>query len=425
MLLFPIPKIETTSDYTKAGYFSNGYQPDNINGNKLTKTGSTIGQSPLAGSVNMNGSSMSNQAIWKTDNGNLYIWVGSDGKITSKSDKMTRYGYYQQVGSKGMLWDNLSPVDFSNEKYVNAFVKSNALMESNQPNIWNKVETGKGTPALDNALNNNNGGGGGGTSAPATSSAPATRDPLIDKLFDRINELEEAMKPKVKTAEEMAEQYDIADKYNVDYWENLYNEATNNYYDSAINEQEKLRTDYAYNNALYTDDIIKDYLKSYQNAAPTAASRGAMAANALSADSLQGAVNSNNDWGMLGSVNQLEQDRKAELARNPSEALSTYQNLGSYLMGLSSDHNQQDVTNYVNELANIATRYAADRTVSQANAQAAASRYSGLAGAAQTNAGTVASGFANNYQQQLYKLYNSYLGRSNTAYLNAFGITNK
>lgn len=425
-------------------YFSNGYQPKYISGtlgpagsktvsSPLYATGLKVANTAFAGSKNMAGSSMDEQNVWADNAGNFYIWVGNDGQ----KNKNNSYGYYLQLSANDMisLTNGLYPgsaaqqfmqdvmgdrapknkmsIDFS--KVDSGYYSGSTYMTQNTlADLLKKSEE----PEKDHASTT------GSSSANSPTSSPNVQDPLIDRLMNRINELEDAMKPRVIPAEEMAAQYDIADKYNIKYWEDLYNEATNNYYDAAVNEQEKLRTDYAYNNALYTDDIIKDYLKSYQNAAPTAASRGAMAANALSADAIQGSINANNDQGMLGSVNQLEQDRLAELAKNPSEALTTYQNLGSYLMNLSSDHNKADVTNYVNELSNLATRYAADRTVSQANAQAAASKYSGLANAAQTNAQTAANNFANTYQQQLYDMYKNYTNRNDTAYLNSLGIKN-
>lgn len=421
MVLWPInwnlfdSPVKTTTSTTKAdtGYFSNGYQPNRISGQKLSKSGKTIKDTGLKGSKNMNGSLMDNQAIWTTPSGLMYIWVGADGKSTYNDlDGSDVYGYYQLVGEDGKLYDNLSSVDFSGADYAGQFASS--PWHESQANLWER-------PTVTETPKKPTSNTGGGT------------DPVINELLGRLDKqnaliddyakrLEEALKPKVYTARELADQYDISDLYNTAYWNNIYDQATNEYYDNAVREQNKLRTDYAYQNSLYMDNLVNDYLKSYNNAAPTAASRGAMAASALSAQALQDVTNSNNDYGMLSSVNQLEQDRLAELAKNKNEALTTYQNLGTYLMNLGADHNKSDVTDYTNTLNNISTKYTADRAYSQSLANAAASRYAGLAQAAGTKASSAANSYNNSAYQQLWNLYkNVYGDQANTAYIKSAG----
>lgn len=69
------------SNSSSSGYFSNGYQPNEMNGTKLKKTGKTVSDlfgknSPVDGSQN----------IW-TANGRYYYWKGSDKQYIDITDK--------------------------------------------------------------------------------------------------------------------------------------------------------------------------------------------------------------------------------------------------------------------------------------------------------------------------------------------------
>lgn len=59
------PYIGTTNPDIKYGTFSNGYQPNNVNGQKLSKTGTT----DVVNGVTQN--------VWKTPDGTLWIWDGT------------------------------------------------------------------------------------------------------------------------------------------------------------------------------------------------------------------------------------------------------------------------------------------------------------------------------------------------------------
>ena len=244
---------------------------------------------------------------------------------------------------------------------------------------------------------------------------------VIDKLTQDIYDLQH---PYVPTAEELAAQYDISDMYNKDYWQKIYDQATNQYYDSAVDEQNRIRNSYIYNSGANLNRIVDDYLQSYVNAAPTADGKAAIAANALSAGILGNYMNADNDYGMLQSINQLQEDRKAELANNPNLAQQAYNNLGSYLMTNATMHNQNMVDNYVNELKAYTTKYTSARDLSAAYASAAASGYAGLAKAADTVAASKANSYNNNLYQQLFDVYKIYGNKQNTAYLNGAGLGN-
>ena len=62
------PYTGTTNKDTKNGTFSNGYQPNNVNGQKLSKSGIT----DVVNGVTQN--------VWKTPDGKLWIWDGTQNK---------------------------------------------------------------------------------------------------------------------------------------------------------------------------------------------------------------------------------------------------------------------------------------------------------------------------------------------------------
>ena len=62
------PYTGTKNNDVKNGTFSNGYQPNNVNGKELSKSGKT-------GTINGQ-----TQNIWKTDSGKYYYWDGTQNK---------------------------------------------------------------------------------------------------------------------------------------------------------------------------------------------------------------------------------------------------------------------------------------------------------------------------------------------------------
>lgn len=85
--LFINPFTKTVNTDAKNGVFSNGYQPDNINGKKLKKSGKTVSQfTGESGNLNSGNASIDNQNVWKL-NGRYYAWDGYQNKyvdITSR-----------------------------------------------------------------------------------------------------------------------------------------------------------------------------------------------------------------------------------------------------------------------------------------------------------------------------------------------------
>lgn len=292
----------------------------------------------------------------------------------------------------------------------NLGVKSNTGTSSSSNNTETKTETSTSKPVTQTT------GGGGGYAAPYAPAPDMSRYAAEIEALQR--ELAELKRP--RSAKELAEIYGLTEQYNEENILKDYNEATNQYYDTAVAEQNKLRTNYARNNATYVDRVADAYLDSYKNSAPTAVGRGTRAANTLSTLLQAEQNNASNDYGMMQSVNNLEEARKAELAANPDLARQYYNSIGTYLSTLSATLNQSDVKQYVDSLDAYSAKYAADRSYQSYLAQANAAKYAGLANAASTNASSAAS---NNAWQQLYNYYmatnggNSQIADSNIANL--------
>ena len=86
----------TTNPYTGTrnkdadkGTFSNGYQPDNVNGSKLSKSGYKVSDIFNNSAYGSTGISLANQSIWKA-NGKYYVW---DGSIDDYIDVTSKVSY--------------------------------------------------------------------------------------------------------------------------------------------------------------------------------------------------------------------------------------------------------------------------------------------------------------------------------------------
>lgn len=274
---------------------------------------------------------------------------------------------------------------------------------------------------VSNAVNSGgySSGGGGGGYAPATYSSGggvsrnSYQDRINQAILDRLEALE---KPKVYTANEIADFYGLTDQYNEQNILNNYNEATNEFYNDMISEQNKLRTQYARNNTQYLNQITDSYLDSYKNSAPTATGKGTLAANYLSTMLNADNQNSANDLGMLQSVNTLDEARKAELEQNKSTAKQYYNKMGAYLSGLSTQLNASDVKQYVDSLDAYSQMYSASRNYQASLAQANAAKYAGLAQASGINASAKANRFNSSAASAFQDLWNFYNGIGGSQY---------
>lgn len=243
----------------------------------------------------------------------------------------------------------------------------------------------------------NSGSGGGGY---------LTRADLDLAIQDAIDAyIKETTPPKVKSAEEAADIYGI--DYNLSNILKEYNDATNKYYDDLITEQNKDRTWFTQQTNNYANRITKDYLDSTTNAAQTATGRGTTAANTLSTDLYNQATANANDLGMLQAIENSNESRKAELENNPLLAEQYYNKMGTYLSSLATNLYASDVKKYVDELDAYAQTYAADRSLAASAANAAASKYAGLANAALYGAQGASANKTSNWQ----KYYNYYFNQ--------------
>ncbi len=250
---------------------------------------------------------------------------------------------------------------------------------------------------------NGGGGGGGGGSDPA----------LLARLNDLYRQLEELKKPRVMSADELAEIYGW--DYNLDNIRADFDEKTRKYYDDLIAKQEQYRTDYVADNARFDRRIYNDYVDSYRNAAQTRTGNALRSANLLSSMINADQLNSENDYGMLKSVNNLRAAQQAEYANNPYLAEEAYNTLGTYASQLSANLNASDVQQYADKLTALANMYSAERQYQGYLAQGAAQKYAGLANAAATNAQSNALSTLDNYYNY-YKTLNSQLNSTNANY---------
>ena len=224
-----------------------------------------------------------------------------------------------------------------------------------------------------------------------------------EELDKRIYELEH---PKVMTADELAALHGI--DYNEQHILDEYNKKTNEYYQNAIDEYYNLRNNLVGQASRNNQRTVNDYLGEWDNAAPTAARRGELAANALSAYMNSNYALNAEDYNLAQAQNGLRSEWKAELAANPNTARQQYNAMGTTLAGLAATYNQSDVKQYIDQLDAYSQMYAANRAVSAAAAQGVASQYAGLANAAATNASTSAKKY--NSWEQLYNYFRNTYG---------------
>lgn len=249
-----------------------------------------------------------------------------------------------------------------------------------------------------------------GSSSSSSSSTVNYSPPTYDMsgILDEIKALREDMN-RVYSGAELAKQYNIEDTLaNMEYYKQLYTDATNEYYNDMQVEANKDRTNFDRNNGRYDNTLRQAYADSYANASLTNANRDALAANALSTSTNYDYNTSQSDYGMLQNKNYIEQMRNAELANTDYKAETAYNDTMQYLMEMGANHNTSDVTNYINHLNSAANRYAAERNYAGAAASANATKYSGLANANATK--------ANDQWSNLYNYYLKTSGNSKDAY---------
>lgn len=373
-----------------------------INGKKvdLVQTDLQVKNTGLKGTMDSNGSLINQQYIFKTNDPkdtNYYVWIGNGG-VADDHGNTGRYltipksqinntalktDFYNKVDIKTIGTES-DPLDYFNSKFEYQSKQAATVKKTTTPSY----------------------------SAPKT--YDITKDPNYINAMDRIKELEaaNAEATRVWKADEVAKHLGVEDQYNKDNILKMLNEQTNEYYNDVVAEQQELRNDYVKNNANYINELVDSYIDSTKYVAPTATNRGIQAANLMATNMNADATNASNDYGMYQNILSQEKAREAELANNDWLATEKYNNFGTVLSNWSATKNRSDVDQYINSLKSATTYYAADRAYQAYLSQANATKYAGLAGAAQNYAYNAAQA-ANSSSSAFNNLWNFYY--------NAFG----
>lgn len=83
------PYTGTRNKDADNGTFSNGYQPNNVGGAKLSKSGYTVSDIFANTAYGSTGISLANQTIWKA-NGKYYVWDGSIDDYINVTDQVNK-----------------------------------------------------------------------------------------------------------------------------------------------------------------------------------------------------------------------------------------------------------------------------------------------------------------------------------------------
>ena len=94
------PDALTNGQVDSSKVFSNGYQPNNVGGNKLSKSGYKVGD-VWVGAYGSTGADISSQTIWKAGN-KYYVWDGSLNDYIDVSSFMSSWQKHGKMGPN--LW---------------------------------------------------------------------------------------------------------------------------------------------------------------------------------------------------------------------------------------------------------------------------------------------------------------------------------
>ena len=314
------------------------------------------------------------------------------------------YNLYKLANGSYAYGDGVSdPLVISNANAISAIERSANKSVGIDYNIAQKANTTttKSTSAPTTKVSS----GGRGSKSSGVSSS--YYDAELAKLKEQINTLEN---PKVYSAAELASMHGITDQYDYNKILDMYNTATNDYYNAATTEEQNIANDANLSNASYASNIIRDYLKSYNNAAPTAVGKGTLAANTLSTLFNTDATAEAAATGFNNIIKSYDEAKVSELANNPVNARTDYNSLGSWLLSQGASLNATDVQNYVNSLNAINEAYSGIRNSQNNLASTAASTYQANANAALAKAATNSNLADVKYYQAMYgdKWYTAY-----------------
>ena len=324
--------------------------------------------------------------------------------------------YKENSSGKYYIVDKNGDVSyFSNKKAIQ-------MINQNKGKTISKADYNDPITSFSFSINDykNNGGGSGGNSGGGnTGGGGDYSGSYWDADIAGLKEQLEALAhPKVWTPDELAELYGVKDQYNMDYLLKQYNDATNKYYTDAIATQEDANTDAEKNNSAYASSLLRNYINSYANAAPTAVGKGTLAANALSTQLGADKSNEEASANLNSIINSYKEAWNSELAQNDLKARQDYNTLGTWLLNQGTALNASQVQNYINELKALETYYAAARNAQSTVAQTAASAYQQNANAALANNSAAR-------EDAMRQIYRWKYGETNNNWQKAYNQTNR
>ena len=338
--------------------------------------------------------------MYTTLNGNIYpIYKAADGTyfIVDKNGKVSAF-------------TKPSSIDAINQK-----------LKGNQRSL-SASELGKTKESVASEYGADGGDGGYGGGSWDASDIFDMADRYDEGLQQYVKDEADAMTtPKVWTAEELAKHYGIEDLYNMDYLTKMYTDATNKYYNDAVAKQLQYNANAELSNSLYANQLLKAYVNSYNNAAPTAIGRGAVAANALNTmlgtDMASETASSN----LNSIINDYKEQQQAELANVAAKARENYEDKGKWLLSKGANINASEVQEYIKSLDAYDKAYAGIRNAQVNLANTSANAYQQAAQAGITNASYAAQNATQNLLQQMYKARYGENGAGQYAYNNVKG----
>lgn len=337
-------------------------------------------------------------------------------KTTYKTANDNIYDIYQEKSSgRYYIVDKNGKASYFQNPNAISTIKTNKPMT-----IWKDGPGGYNYNSSTTTKTTSGGGGGGSTGGGGYVGGGgdfggARYDADIAGLREQLEALAH---PKVWTPDELAEIYGVKDQYNMDYLLKQYNDATNKYYTDAIATQEDANTDAEKNNSAYASSLLRNYINSYANAAPTAVGKGTLAANALSTQLGADKSNEEASANLNSIINSYKEAWNSELAQNDLKARQDYNNLGLWLTDHGTSLNAASVQNYINELKALETYYAAARNAQSNLANTAASAY-------QQNANAALANGAAAREDAMRQIYRWKYGENNNNWQKAYNQTNR
>lgn len=322
------PKYAVNTDYwqgalnadTKYGTFKttdkNGvrYQPNNVGGSKLTKTGKTA-------AFNKAGLE---QNVWKDTNGNYYYWEGYENK-------------YKQL---------------SRPQLAQVFGNPNAT--NNDSNTGGNSGDGGGSY---------NAPSGGGTNASTVTETKPPEVPKIDWTMMNVDEMADILG---------------IDTYKYEDILKLYNNASNKKFDELDTQVKRTQADNLRALQGQYDTYLNTLRENRANAVSSGMTKGANAALQLASMYANAQSISQNQQALSDTLYDLGQQRATALAENETTASKDRKAIEQYLASLQTTHEANSVNELAARLAANsqvqAAQIQADATTKAAGINAAATK---------------------------------------------------